>query len=520
MPKKKKKRTHAAGRLATPLDYENAWGSVTDDVPGAFDMTSLMDALDEMTKPRLWAAGLTMQATRAALPLRVHGGEKSALLAVVRGEAATTTSTTCHPQFVLSSKIDLRDTPGRGRGWFASSPLAAGTVVLVERPLVGILDCEWQGEEWSGCCSSDSAAVSAELARCWTPSVAALMAPMHPRVGAEVPQLSEGEDDSEDEAELMARVVASAWARVDIPQTEKDRLAAVVRMNSLGFYTASEQLCHHGNFSALTGSGLFALSCCFNHSCDPTCARFSVGDISFFVTNRPVQSGEELCISYVESELLSAPTTLRAQSLNRDFECACVKCVASTEEETDETKEFAQVDSQLQAALASLPPVERLEEVERALRGEVENEDGSVSKVRVLGKDAQELRVVQALALMQLQRHSDALLVWRRLAAFVCRHCPPFDEALTAFALQASLCALCDGRDGEPYLTLAVEAHRVAFGPGLLRRRYQREVMDALVPDTVKAQLWAEVDSIPEKVALWDEHIAGWSFTEAEYPPA
>merc|ERR1719215_196764 len=122
-----------------------------------------------------------------------------------------------------------------------------------------------------------------------------------------------------------------AWSAVEgMLQEEKERLQAVVRLNSLGFYTNSEQLCHSGHFSALTGSGLYALASGFNHSCDPCLARFSIGDLTAFVTNRPLKAGEELCISYIESELLCAPRSLRRQSLDRDFVCACTKCTSET----------------------------------------------------------------------------------------------------------------------------------------------------------------------------------------------
>merc|ERR1712232_1206044 len=60
----------------------------------------------------------------------------------------------------------------------------------------------------------------------------------------------------------------------------------------------------------------------------------------------------------------------------------------------------------------------------------------------VLGKDAQELRVVLALAFMQMKKHKEALAVWRRLAAFACHHCPPFDESIPVYATQAALCAI------------------------------------------------------------------------------
>ncbi|CAK0840405.1 unnamed protein product [Prorocentrum cordatum] len=225
----------------------------------------------------------------------------------------------------------------------------------------------------------------------------------------------------------------------------------------------------------------------------------------------------------IETELLSAPTSLRAQSLNRDFTCACPRCLASPAADEGaglRGREFLHVDAQVQANLSLLPPAERVEAVEAALRGEMgdddegEEEEGGPSgcaesggSAVVLGKDAQELRVVQALALMQMQRWADALQVWRRLAAFACRHCPPFDEALVAYATQAALCALAAPAAADSassacasapaprdYAAIAAAVHRVAFGTDLYRWRYRREVQDSVVPESVRASFWAMVE--------------------------
>jgi len=353
--------------------------------------------------------------------------------------------------------------------------------------------------------------------------------------------------------EALSAAVQAAWGAVDgVSDAAKARMRAVVRLNSLGFYTHSEQLCHGQNYTALTGTGVFVLASGFNHSCEPCVARHSIGDITVFVTNRLVREGEELCISYIETELLSAPTSLRAQSLNRDFTCACPRCLASPAADEGaglRGREFLHVDAQVQANLSLLPPAERVEAVEAALRGEMgdddegEEEEGGPSgcaesggSAVVLGKDAQELRVVQALALMQMQRWADALQVWRRLAAFACRHCPPFDEALVAYATQAALCALAAPAAADSassacasapaprdYAAIAAAVHRVAFGTDLYRWRYRREVQDSVVPESVRASFWAMVEQPGAGSAgaapwTWGSCDAAWRFEGHEVP--
>merc|ERR1719230_950425 len=120
--------------------------------------------------------------------------------------------------------------------------------------------------------------------------------------------------------------------------------------------------------------------------------RFSIGDAVIFRTNRKIPKGEQLCISYIESELLCAPTSMRHQTLDRDFVCACAKCKANPPQEM-ESHDYISVDCELQAELALVPALERAQTIQTVLDGEME--EGTV----VLGKDAQELRCTQALAL-------------------------------------------------------------------------------------------------------------------------
>lgn len=73
---------------------------------------------------------------------------------------------------------------------------------------------------------------------------------------------------------------------------------------------------------------------------------------------------------------------------------------------------------------------------EEAGRGSAASASTDGLRTVLLGKDAQELRVVQAIAEMQLKDFPAALQTWRRLAAFTCHHCGAFDEAMAVYATQ------------------------------------------------------------------------------------
>lgn len=535
MPAKRARKGGPAAKRARKalLLCDTAWGTYADDVALAVDWAALTGALDGLMAPSLWASGLTYDAVATALPLRPTGGTKVSLLGAARGERAggLPEHPAAEPLFVVSSSVALEVIANKGRGWVAKQRLPAGTVVLVERPLVAILDAEWGDKAWASCGSADTAALGIRLAGRYAASAGQVLSMLHPPEGC-VPDIPNEEEDSEDEenAEALREAVDTAWMMAEgLSVAEALRLQAVVRLNSLGFYTNSEQLCHHGNFTALTGSGVFSLASGFNHSCEPSVARFSIGDVTVFVTNGEVQAGEELCISYIETELLCAPTSLRCQSLNRDFTCTCPRCSASPSagEVREGPRRYVRVDARVQAELSLLPPSDRIAAVEAALRGEEGEgqeegeEEGNEAPALVLGKDAQELRVVQALAQMQLGSHAEALALWRRLGGFTCQHCPPFDEAVAVYAAQAALCALmCEPDAAAQYVAIAVAAHRIVSGSSLFRWRYKREVDEAMVSAEAKEEFWKLVDATACIAKDLPEVVAMWKFEAGEIPAA
>lgn len=106
------------------------------------------------------------------------------------------------------------------------------------------------------------------------------------------------------EGELMARVGFT-------PDTLKDYMAK------------PEMLA----LNKIEGYGLLPVANCMNHSCDPNIISSSShnNDTVTFVALRPIQAGEELCISYVDDNL----TWQERHKLLREFyrfECKCIRC--------------------------------------------------------------------------------------------------------------------------------------------------------------------------------------------------
>ena len=74
-------------------------------------------------------------------------------------------------------------------------------------------------------------------------------------------------------------------------------------------------------------SGLWIQASYFNHSCTPNCQWMQVGDFMFIFATRPVDAGEELCLSYGGSGSFVARSRIFAEfGIEEGFECQCPKC--------------------------------------------------------------------------------------------------------------------------------------------------------------------------------------------------
>ena len=69
----------------------------------------------------------------------------------------------------------------------------------------------------------------------------------------------------------------------------------------------------------LAGVALFARGSLFNHGDDPNVARWHVGDVCCFRTNRFVTAGEELTMAYCDSALLKDGDAARTALAHFDF---------------------------------------------------------------------------------------------------------------------------------------------------------------------------------------------------------
>ncbi|CAE8723254.1 unnamed protein product [Polarella glacialis] len=205
--------------------------------------------------------------------------------------------------------VEVRDTPDRGKVVVALKPLAVGDLVFREVPALAI----------------DQASTSPEVPdlQSWVDSFAALAAPARAQV------LKLHCPDEAAQGGTLAALLGSGGERLGnllrfpagVSHEEIWRLLRIVECNTFGVNSESG-----GSLVELL-PGLSRL----NHSCLPNALRgpgSEAGTVEVRAV-RPVATGEELSISYLDEEQLLSPRARRRARLSGrwQFRCGCERCV-------------------------------------------------------------------------------------------------------------------------------------------------------------------------------------------------
>lgn len=243
--------------------------------------------------------------------------------------------------FAESKQLILRDDPWKGRGWFATTDIAVGQLILLAKPIAKVMD--WQEydegdddspEEEDG---DDVEPLMNELLLIETlqtiiqnPSVwHTQLSTLFPRNDSDLSTLPAWvchNDDVFIQVEALLAQLVELNKTIDPPLLPvKDiatRLPLIVRYNVLSMETCAELLSYPSpkiGHSILAGIGLYHEPSFFNHSNKPNINRWCVGDVMGFVSNQAIKAGSELCISYIEHDVLCEPAYRRNLMLSMDF---------------------------------------------------------------------------------------------------------------------------------------------------------------------------------------------------------
>lgn len=232
----------------------------------------------------------------------------------------------------------------------------------------------------------------------------------------------------------------------------------------------------------------------------------AIGDVTFFVANRNISSGEELCFSYIEHEILCESEEKRTAILDMDF-----KDYGDNDDE-DDSKEAANkkqkvevkksktltgpmIDALVQNEIMSTEPFERLELILDLLL----NNPEPVEPAHEFQCDKYTLHSLHAITLEQLGRSKEALPEWQACVEFATKNFPSVDESTMNLHVQAALCAKNAKKSDVATLHAknALEMHDKLWGGGKERflKRYANDFAKPLRPIS-KEQMTADVTEL------------------------
>lgn len=442
-----------------------------------------------------------------------------------------------------SEWLEILENPSKGRGWHSKKPIAAGSVIMVSKPIAMALDLEYIGpdqedEDGSGNLAGggvgggggdvedanamedsenpeepQESRVNELLVLEVLQSIIAdpsiwleQVSTLYPRLSVDIeasPVWISKDDDIFSQFEAMIDQIENLVPPLKGRSKEiSQRLPLIIRYNVLSIETCPEMLSFpgpNGHFP-LSGVGLYHWPSFFNHDATPNVSRYAVGDVMWFVANQDVPAGQELCISYLEHDVLCENPRRRNFMMTLDFkEDEDADQVVLGSGGGDDGPESPVVDSDVQNELMAMNPLGRLEAIDELLRqatGEAlpreeipgDVEDGMDAHGSAWFEcDLNNLRILKAITLDGLAQHGAALELWEECVHFSESRMPPNDEHSIVMRVQAALCSMHMGDEGRAlrHAAVALDRHDTMYGGGLrrFRRRFRQDFVLNLRPE-------------------------------------
>lgn len=212
----------------------------------------------------------------------------------------------------------------------------------------------------------------------------------------------------------------------------------------------------------------------------------------FFVANQQIHAGDEVCISYIEHDVLQESAYRRNLMLSMNFSDAGPDEDPDPSAEEADGPQYPVVDPALQNELMGMDPFERLPSIDELMaqatgsklpEDELPHDDGD-DAMEASGStwfqcDVQHLRILKAITLESMGQSQEALVQWEECVAFAETTLPPLDENTVIVHSQAALCALQGGAHApaRQHAEAALRIHNLLFGggPARFRRRLQSD---------------------------------------------
>mmetsp|Transcript_8856 Transcript_8856/g.18528 ORF Transcript_8856/g.18528 Transcript_8856/m.18528 type:complete len:478 (+) Transcript_8856:73-1506(+) len=417
-----------------------------------------------------------------------------------------------------SNWLEVRENPNKGKGWFSKVDVPVGSTLMVCKALVCALDLDYiaagdeecgemedndehddmdQEDEAQGSTVNELLVLDILQNILDDPPIwIEQLTNLYPREEVDIktsPVWISKDDEVFSQFEAMIEQIENVPVLKGKSKEISERLPLIIRYNVLSIETCPELLSHPGpnGHHSLSGVGLYYWPSFFNHDSRPNVSRYAVGDIMWFVANKNIAAGQELCLSYLEQDVLCENSYRRNCMLTLDFKEDEDPDLVLAAENDDGGPSYPVVDDDVQNELMAMNPFERLEAIDELMQqavGEtlpteecvVEDDDRMDANGSAWFQcDLQNLRILKAITLEGSGQSEKALQMWEECVEFTDTKMPPNDENSIVMRVQAAMCAINLNKESlaRNHAAIALQKHNLMFGGGVrrFRRRYRQD---------------------------------------------
>ncbi|KAL2881108.1 hypothetical protein SGCOL_003398 [Colletotrichum sp. CLE4] len=214
--------------------------------------------------------------------------------------------------------VEVRHSPGRGRGLFTSKPVKAGDLLLCEKAFA----YSYAGDDDAVGRQNIKILMSWDTKRMAMGGQADLLSGLvqklhhNPQAASRFFDLHRGKYRSGETAEQIQRVVDTFL------------VAMIVSLNCFGAPRASilNLSDKGGEQGSYTTCGIWTQASHINHSCVGNCRRSFIGDVMMVRASRDIEAGTELLISYRMTDEGASHDQTQKKLQNWGFICQCELC--------------------------------------------------------------------------------------------------------------------------------------------------------------------------------------------------
>ncbi|WYZ42423.1 hypothetical protein EsH8_VI_000122 [Colletotrichum jinshuiense] len=235
----------------------------------------------------------------------------------------------------FTSKTEVKDSPGRGRGLFATCDIPAGETIMCEKAF-----CVVWGHE-SEALTAMTYDVRDDRIRVAPVGLSKATVQKLLRNSSQIEKVMDLYGDYQDDNKIA-------------PETDEGPVVDVFRVHDIVSRNAFGPGGQYGEEGARNAStGLWIWAAYINHSCIANAKKEYVGDLMVLRAVRAISAGEEIFHSYDESS--DYETRKAALMTTWGFECSCALCTAEKTDDPAVRKKRQQLATEADEFVAGVP---------------------------------------------------------------------------------------------------------------------------------------------------------------------